>query len=157
MGGQFRRRKTWIFAAVFIVAAALLLPGLVFAEGAVVNVTDAPVKRHAKSGAEVRFLATPKLLGTRAAFIAQLTVKAGGKVPEHRDATEEYLYVLDGSGTIWIEDKKFEVRPGSLIYMPANAKVSFEAADKKDVTILQIFAPPGPEKKYDTWVSDTEK
>lgn len=148
--------RCWI--AFFATLAVFALPCAAGAQGSVVNVADAPAATHAGSGAVVKFLATPNGQGTQSAFVAHLTVKAGGKVPEHRDATEEFLYVLSGKGTIWIDDARFEVKPGSLIYTPANAKVKFEAGPDQDVAVLQVFAPPGPEKKYATWsVADKAK
>ena len=75
---------------------------------------------------------------------------AGGKVPEHRDPTEEYLYVLSGGGTLWIDGKKNKIGAGDTVYMPAKALVKFEAG-KKPVEVIQVFAPAGPEKKYDSW------
>lgn len=147
MEGRFRFFVSWFLV---ILLTGMFAPAVALAGGSVVNLEEAPEKIHEKSGAEVKFLATPEGQDTKAAFVAHLTVKAGGLVPEHRDSTEEYLYVLSGEGTIWIDDVKHEVCPGSLIYMPANAKAKFQAGGE-DVKVLQVFAPPGPEKKYEGW------
>ena len=84
------------------------------------------------------------------AFVGVLELAAGGAVPEHRDPTEEYLYVMEGSGTISINDKMYEIGPGHAIYMPAKAKVSFQNGAKK-LVVVQVFAKPGPEAKYKKW------
>lgn len=99
-------------------------------------------------GVFVRYLATPKHQNTKSAFIAHVTFPAGAKVAEHRDFTEEYLYFLKGSGKIWINDKVYEVKPGSLAYTPKDAKVKFEGSSAGPIEVLQVFAPSGPEKKY---------
>lgn len=113
------------------------------------NLSRAVVRAHAKGGV-VKMLASPALHGNKHAFVAILSLPAGGKVPEHRDVTEEYLYVLAGGGTIWIEGKRYPLRKDDLVFMPASAKVRF-VAGKKGVRVLQIFAEPGPEKKYEAW------
>jgi quercetin dioxygenase-like cupin family protein len=88
------------------------------------------------------------------AYVGRLEMKAGAAVPEHRDATEEYIHVLEGSGTLRIEDRSYELSPGTTVFMPANAKVSYQNADA-DMVALQIFAGPGPSAKYQGWDSTT--
>ena len=84
------------------------------------------------------------------AFLARLELDPGAKVPEHRDATEEYIHVLHGHGTIYIEDAAHPVAPGTTVYMPAHAKVRFENG-KESLVGLQVFAGPSPAKKYASW------
>ncbi|MEM9458335.1 MAG: cupin domain-containing protein [Myxococcota bacterium] len=84
------------------------------------------------------------------AFVARLEMDPGAAVPEHRDATEEYIHVLEGSGTITIDDTEFPLAAGGTVYMPANAKVSFQNGDAPLVG-LQVFAGPEPAAKYDAW------
>lgn len=84
------------------------------------------------------------------AFVGRLEMDAGAAVPEHRDATEEYIHVLEGSGTITIDDEEHPLEPGATVYMPANAKVSFHNGDQPLVG-LQVFAGPEPAAKYDAW------
>ena len=86
----------------------------------------------------------------RNAFVAKLELAPGAKVPKHRDATEETIHVLEGSGTIVIDGKTSKVSPGTTIFMPANAEVSFENGPTKMVGV-QVFAGPGPAKKYAKW------
>lgn len=120
--------------------------------GYVLPLDKAPKKTHIK-GAEVSFLADPAIHGNKSLFMSVLKIPAGGKVPEHRDPTEEYLYILKGHGTLWIDDAEFLVQPQSVVYMPAGAKVRFQAGGLP-VEVLQVFAPSGPEKKYNSWVKN---
>lgn len=85
-----------------------------------------------------------------AAFVARLEMDPGAAVPEHRDATEEYIHVLEGSGTITIDDVTYPLAVGDTVYMPADAKVSFQNGDAPLVG-LQVFAGPEPAAKYDAW------
>ena len=89
--------------------------------------------------------------GAKHAFFAVLELKAGAKVPVHRDATEEYLYVLSGTGDITIDGQTTSVAPGFGIFMPAGAEVSFAVTGSEAVQVVQFFAGQGPEKKYDAW------
>ncbi|MCX4247286.1 cupin domain-containing protein [Paraliomyxa miuraensis] len=84
------------------------------------------------------------------AFVARLEMDPGAAVPEHRDATEEYIHVLEGSGTITIDDHEYPLAAGDTVYMPAEAKVSFQNGDAPLVG-LQVFAGPEPAAKYDAW------
>ncbi len=84
------------------------------------------------------------------AFIARLELVAGFKVPEHRDATEEYIHVLRGSGALTIDGKVHQLKTGSTVFMPANALVSYVNGPEPLVG-LQVFAGPAPADKYNTW------
>lgn len=86
----------------------------------------------------------------RNAFLGKLEMAPGGKVPEHRDATEEYIHILSGGGKFTIDGQTHEVGPGTTIYMPANALVSFENGPAP-LTAIQVFAGPEPAAKYDAW------
>lgn len=79
-----------------------------------------------------------------------LRMDPGAAVPVHRDATEEYIHVLAGEGTIVIDGMATGVAAGSTIYMPANAEVSYQNGDAQMVA-LQVFAGPQPASKYDAW------
>lgn len=87
--------------------------------------------------------------GTKA-FLGHLRMDPGASVPEHRDVSEEYIYVLQGSGTITIDDKAHQLAPGTAVFMPSNAKVSYQNGDKEMVAI-QVFAGPESAKKYAQW------
>jgi len=84
------------------------------------------------------------------AFVGLLELAPGAAVPEHQDATEEYIYFLSGSGTLTMAGTPHEVGPGSFIYMPAGITVSYQNGDSPLVA-MQVFAGPAPAKKYDSW------
>ena len=77
----------------------------------------------------------------------------GAKVPVHRDATEEYLYVLSGTGVITIDGQTTTIHPGFGVFMPAHAEVSFVVTGTEVVRVVQFFAGQGPEQKYDSWTA----
>lgn len=84
------------------------------------------------------------------AFVARLEMEPGAAVPEHQDADEEYIHVLEGHGTIWIDGERRAVEPGATIFMPAGATVRYQNGDARMVA-LQVFAGPGSAAKYDRW------
>ena len=84
------------------------------------------------------------------AFVGKLELAPFATVPEHRDPTEEYIHVLAGQGVLTMDGVKHEVGPGTTIFMPAHATVSYENGGETFVGI-QVFAGPGPAAKYDAW------
>ena len=88
-----------------------------------------------------------------AAFLARLEMPAGGKVPLHRDPTEEYIHVLEGGGTITVDGAAHEIAPGDTVYMPADAEVTF-AGGATPLVALQVFAGPEPAAKYGAWEAE---
>lgn len=84
------------------------------------------------------------------AFLAFLQIEPGGAVPQHRDATEEYLLVVQGGGTLTIDGAEHPLTVGSTVYMAPNAEVSYANGPER-TTVIQVFAGPGPADKYDGW------
>ena len=111
----------------------------------VVDEKDACAKTPPSGKAKITLLAKG-----REAFVGKLEMPAFGKVPEHRDATEETIYILKGHGMMFIDDVAYKVSAGTTVFMPANAKVRFENGDVP-LEAIQVFAGPGPAAKYDYW------
>lgn len=111
----------------------------------VIGLDDAPMATAPSGKATITHLARGQN-----AYLGRLTMNAGGAVPVHRDATEEYIHVLEGGGSMTIDGQQYEIGPGTTVYMPANAEVSFQNADAPTVA-LQVFAGPEPAAKYDGW------
>ena len=122
-------------------------PGVIAAaqEATVMNVNDAPSRVAPSGKARITHLAR----GDNA-YVGWLEMDGGGAVPEHRDATEEYIHVVSGHGTITIDGQTYELTAGSTVYMPANATVSYQNGAETLVAI-QVFAGPAPAAKYDDW------
>lgn len=105
----------------------------------------APHKTSPNGKAEVTLLAR----GANA-FVGRLELAAGAAVPEHQDPTEEYIHVLSGRATMVMDGVRYDIAPGTTIYMPAFATVSVQNGEEKLVAI-QVFAGPSPADKYDGW------
>ena len=88
------------------------------------------------------------------AYLGQLWLKGEGKVPAHRDPTEEYLVLLEGSGTMLLDGEEHALRAGHAIYMPAGAEVSY-VNGPQPLLAFQIFAGPESAFKYEAWKTVT--
>lgn len=111
----------------------------------IVKLAEAPSGMSPPKTATIRHLAR----GNHA-YVGHLTMQAGAKVPVHRDASEEFIHVLAGSGTITIDGVSEVIGEGDTIFMPANAEVTFANGDAEMVG-LQVFAGPESAKKYEAW------
>ena len=84
------------------------------------------------------------------AFIGHLWLAPNATVPEHRDESEEYLFILDGHGQIFIDGVSYEIKRGHLIYMQSGARVRYINGNQP-LKALQIFAGPESASKYNSW------
>ena len=92
-----------------------------------------------------------KLVQGNNAYLGLIELAPGASVPLHRDVTEEYLYLLNGSGVITIDGDSFDIETGSTVYMPPNSEVSYKNSDNATSRFIQIFAGPEPASKYESW------
>ncbi len=113
----------------------------------IVELADAETRVAPPGSASVRLLARG-----HNAFVARLEMDAGAAVPEHQDADEEYIVVVEGGGTITIDGVATDIGPGTTIFMPAGATVSYRNGPEPMVA-LQVFAGPGSAAKYDRWAA----
>ena len=111
--------------------------------------------RIAPSGTATIHRIAGKEEGAKNAFFGLLEIQPGATVPLHRDATEEYLYVVTGQGNLTIDGVTTAIKAGFGVFMPANAEVTFEATGTELIQAVQFFAGQGPETKYDQWTVST--
>lgn len=139
--------RTTLLVGAGIVLGLLLAP-VVQASGGGATVTSsltAPWKVAPTGKARVQALASGK-----EAWVGKLVLDADAAVPEHQDPTEEFIVVLEGGGRITVDGTVHDVQAGSVVYMPADATVSY-ANGPSPMVAVQVFAGPGPASKYDAW------
>jgi quercetin dioxygenase-like cupin family protein len=104
---------------------------------------------------------TPTLMGERsfrvlvspAVGCRQMTQFTGviptGRAPLHAHPHEEAVYILGGSGRLWIEEKPAgELRPGSVVFFPIGVRHTLENTGRENLRVLGAFSPAGsPEAK----------
>lgn len=116
----------------------------------VVSAETAPVRVAPSGKARVRVLSAT---GAHA-FVGLLEMDAGAAVPEHQDADDEFVYILEGGGDIVLDGTSHRVRPGDLVVMPAKSTVSFQAQNAGPTKVLQVFAPSASADKYGAWTPE---
>ena len=58
-------------------------------------------------------------------------VAPGGHTPLHHHPYEHEIYVMEGSGTVWRDGNDVPLKPGDVLYIPADEQHQFKnAADK---------------------------
>lgn len=85
--------------------------------------------------------------GAKNFSLLQNTIKAGAAGSSHRHDEEHCFYVLSGTGTMNIDGKAYEMKPGSAIFVPPNALHQPVVDEGSDLNVIVIYSPPGPEQK----------
>ncbi|WP_409241702.1 cupin domain-containing protein [Bradyrhizobium sp. CB1015] len=75
------------------------------------------------------------------AFIQQLPKGSGIPVHRHLDRDEAF-YVLEGSGTVTLNDVRHSCEKGGTIFIPRNTWHGFSSPDQ-ELVLLWIMVPPG--------------
>ena len=59
-------------------------------------------------------------------------VAPGGHTPLHNHPYEHEIFVMDGAGTVWRDGQEVAIKPGDVLYIPADEKHQFKntVADK---------------------------
>lgn len=66
-------------------------------------------------------------------------------LPHRLVGSDELYYFLNGEGRLHVDDEAFEVKPGTLVLVPANAKQHLENTSQGQLTFLCIVSPPWSE------------
>ena len=72
-----------------------------------------------------------------------------GRAPLHAHPHEEAVYILAGSGRLWVEDQPVgDLRPGSVVFFPIGVRHTLENTGVEEMKVLGAFSPAGsPEAK----------
>lgn len=73
--------------------------------------------------------------------LAHAIVKPGEVSLPHRLATSEVYYILEGTGTMHIDDEEAEVGPGCTIYIPPHSVQSISNTGPTDLVFMCIVDP----------------
>lgn len=72
---------------------------------------------------------------------AHAIVKPGQVTKPHKLKTSEVYYILDGQGTMHIDEETAEVHVGDCIYIPPNSKQHIANPGNSDLIFLCIVDP----------------
>ncbi|MDI6447790.1 cupin domain-containing protein [Anaerobaca lacustris] len=73
--------------------------------------------------------------------LAHATVPFGQATKPHRLTTAEVYYIIEGFGTMCIDDESEPVEPGSTVYIPPGATQSIENTGDHELVFLCIVDP----------------
>ncbi|MFX0168467.1 MAG: cupin domain-containing protein [Candidatus Hodarchaeota archaeon] len=74
--------------------------------------------------------------------IAHAVLKPGtASLPHRLRQSSEVYYLLQGNGIMCIDEQRFNVGPGSLIYIPPNATQYLKNTGETDIVFLCIVDP----------------
>ncbi len=53
-------------------------------------------------------------------------VNPGGNTPLHNHPYEHEIYVMEGAGTVWRDGREVAIKPGDVLFIPADEKHQFK-------------------------------
>ena len=71
-------------------------------------------------------------------IVALMRMPAGTGAEAHSHPNEQWIYVLQGTFKGRLEDREIEVKPGSVLYVPANAVHSGGATPEEDLVFFTV-------------------
>ncbi len=98
----------------------------------------------------LNWLSEPRVTGTEKMATGLVSLEVGkGHDSHNHDDCEEILYIISGTGeqTIELEEEtiKQTVKPGDLIYVPADAVHSTINTGKEKLIFIAVYEKSGPE------------
>jgi quercetin dioxygenase-like cupin family protein len=69
-------------------------------------------------------------------IVGLMRMKAGTGAEDHSHPNEQWIYILQGTFHAKIGDKEFDVKPGSVVYIPANTIHAGKATADGDVVFF---------------------
>lgn len=121
------------------------------AKGAVIQRDHQPVYPIAGGTAGARVLLDESTVpGLKEASMTELIMLPGTVVPEHvHERSAELLYILEGRGMMQLADQLLEVKPGTVVFIPAGVKHSVRLDTKVEpLRAIQVYTPGGPEQRF---------
>ena len=95
-------------------------------------------------GGDIFIKASP-IGGSKSLSMGSQQIPVGVGIPIHRHfEMDEAFYVIEGRGTVILNDVRHPIEKGGTIFIPKNTWHGFENADH-ELVLLWIVAPPGVE------------
>jgi quercetin dioxygenase-like cupin family protein len=71
-------------------------------------------------------------------IVALMRMPAGTGAEAHSHPNEQWIYILEGTFRAKIGEREIEARPGSVVYVPANAIHTGQATPEADVVFFTV-------------------
>jgi quercetin dioxygenase-like cupin family protein len=111
-----------------------MLGGCVFVKD-VNEVAQNKVEAEGANGVRIRWLISEKT-GAPNFAMREFELEAGGYTPYHAHDWEHEVYVLSGEGTVVGEKGEELLRPGVVVFVPANERHNFKNIGKDPLRFL---------------------
>jgi quercetin dioxygenase-like cupin family protein len=90
---------------------------------------------------------TPQNSGSEHLVLGTEEIPPGGIIPRHEHLRQdEILLVQTGTAQVTLNDKKYEVHAGGMVFFPAQTWVSLKNIGKDSISLVFIFSAPGFEE-----------
>lgn len=108
----------------------------------VVDWTREPVLDSRHDARKRIYVATPKLLGTKAIKGEMIIYPPGTEASNHHhEGAAHFMYVTKGSGTAWADEKPFPVKRGDLIHYRDRERHYLRSDGDEDMVFVEFFVP----------------
>jgi quercetin dioxygenase-like cupin family protein len=108
----------------------------------VVDWTREPVLDSQCDARKRIYVVTPKLFGTRAIKGEMIIYPPGTEASNHHhEGAEHFMYVTQGRGTAWANEKPFPVKKGDLIYYADRERHYLRSEGGEDMVFVEFFVP----------------
>ena len=101
-----------------------------------------------RDGVETRMLVAASN-GSRALCVFEQWVAPGTGAPSHFHQVEEVLSVLAGEAEVWIDGKRFPLRPGQSAVVPARSVHGFSNTGTATLHVHAVLASASFEASYE--------
>lgn len=78
--------------------------------------------------------------------LAHAKIKPGEKTFKHRLKMSELYYIIEGQGTMYIDNEEEKVSSGDAIYIPPGSVQSIKNTGREELVFLCIVEPPWKEE-----------
>jgi quercetin dioxygenase-like cupin family protein len=95
----------------------------------VVHYTDVPalpVEDSGASGASIRWLIDAEHDGAPVYALRMIELQPGGHSPQHTHPFEHENFVVEGEGRVFIAGKWHDLKPGDVVFVPADVLHQYE-------------------------------
>jgi len=108
----------------------------------VVDWTREPVLDSDHDARKRIYVVTPKLFGTTALKGEMIIYPPGTEASNHHhDGTEHFMYVLEGRGTAFANEKPLPLRKGDIIHYDDRERHYLRSEGSEDLVFVEFFVP----------------
>ncbi len=114
------------------------------------SIHENDIELNKLKGRSYKLLASSETIGCKNLCAGVSFFPAGKHGPGHIHLKEEeVIYCLKGTGEAIIDDKHFEIKPGTVVYFPPGSLHSINNTGKVKIRLLFMFSPSAKIGQYE--------